>query len=264
MVSERSFHPPPSRWITGFRRISLRRSIKRYRECTLAELHASAFRARIVSTKLEEYMKERRRATRIVQPSWEQFAGIFIRVLEEKDPYTRGHSQRVREYAGLLTRALGWDDFRIWCTETAALLHDIGKVVVDNAILRNQRPQLLPEQWAELIDHPYDGAQMVRGIFPIEVQLGILQHHERMDGKVDAVSYPAYPFGIPGHLINPVARVIAVCDSYDAMTTQRSYNVPVPKQDALRLLREGAGSRHDKDIVKTFIARVAPALTTTA
>jgi HD-GYP domain-containing protein (c-di-GMP phosphodiesterase class II) len=197
---------------------------------------------------------------RIIEPSWRQVVDAFIRVLEEKDPYTRGHSQRVQEYSVLVAKVLGWDEFRVHCTSIASLLHDLGKIIVDRTTLQNQLPTLTPEQLGELANHPYYGAQMVRGLFPPEVVLAILQHHERMDGRVEGVPFPAYPFGLPGRCITPIARVIAVCDTFDALTTHRSYQPAIPKREALTMLQEEAGSRHDARVVRVFVKVVAPRL----
>lgn len=200
---------------------------------------------------------------RIQEPHWRQLATGFLRVLEQKDPYTRGHSQRVHDYANMLAAVLGWDAHLRGCTSVAAILHDIGKVVVERSTINNPFTTLTPQQRDELIDHPYTGAQIVAGLFDEAVTLGILGHHERIDGDVGATTFPAYPFGIKGDKISPIARVIAVVDTFDALTTRRSYNIPVTKAAALRKLEEGAGSRHDAHFVAAFIEEVAPGIEVT-
>ncbi len=196
------------------------------------------------------------RARVVLEPNWRQFVTAFLRVLEEKDPYTRGHSQRVQSYVDLLVSTLGWRPYDRQCASIAALLHDIGKVVVERSTIDNHSPFLTPAQRSELIDHPYHGAQIVAGLFPQPVVLGILQHHERMDGNVEHGTFPAYPFGTPGKDIHPIARCIAICDAFDAMTTKRSYNNPISKSEALALLHRDAGSRFDAGILRMF-ARIA-------
>lgn len=188
----------------------------------------------------------------VLEPDWRKVITAFLRVLEEKDPYTRGHSQRVQSYVDLLASALRWRPYDRQCASIAALLHDIGKVVVERSTIDNHSPFLTPAQRSELIDHPYHGAQIVAGLFPQSVVMGILQHHERMDGKVEQTTFPAYPFGTSGKSIHPIARCIAVCDAFDAMTTKRSYNVPMSKPEAIALLRRDAGSRFDAGIVRVF------------
>ncbi len=197
------------------------------------------------------------------EPDWRQLVIGFLRVLEQKDPYTRGHSQRVRDYAAMLAAALGWDELQRERATVAGLLHDIGKVAVERSTINNPFTLLTAQQREELIDHPYTGAQIVAGLFDEEVTLGILSHHERMDGDVHAATFPAYPLGIKGENISPIARVIAVADTFDAMTTRRAYSVPMGKSEALRTLQEGAGTRHDAHFVDAFIKEVAPRIVVT-
>lgn len=192
----------------------------------------------------------------IQEPGWRMAATVLTRALEVKHPYTHGHSARVQRMAVWTARALGWDAGRISGISTAAVLHDCGKLAVEGATLNNQTPFLTAEQHHELVDHPYAGARMVAGLVSNDVLLGILQHHERMDGKTSGVPYPAYPFGIPGEQIHLFARVITVCDTWDAMTTRRSYNIPFSVVEATRILLQGAGSRHDETIVKIFLEQV--------
>lgn len=192
----------------------------------------------------------------IQEPGWRMTAAVLTRALEVKHPYTHGHSARVQRMAVWVAQALGWDAEQISGISTTAVLHDCGKLAVEGATLNNQTPVLTAEQHHELVDHPYAGARMVAGLVSNDVLLGILQHHERMDGKTSGVPYPAYPLGIPGEQIHLFARVIAVCDTWDAMTTRRSYNVPFSFAEATRILTEGAGSRHDESIVKVFLEQV--------
>lgn len=200
-------------------------------------------------------------ADKLIEPRWQQMVAVFIRILEEKEAYTLGHSLRVRDLAVATARAMKWNGHLLEWTSIAAWLHDIGKIVVDLTTLRNQTLTLTPEQHRDIIDHPYNGAQMVRGIFPRPVQLGILLHHERYDGKVTGVKYPGYPFGWAGKDIHPIARVIAVVDTFDAMTSQRTYNEPLSVAQAIKVLRDGAGTRFDPRVISAFIRSVAPTLT---
>lgn len=197
------------------------------------------------------------------EPTAHHYAAILIEVLERKDPYTRGHAERVRSYVKQLVAELQWDDYMAQCAEIAAQLHDIGKLIVERSTIINANQYLTPQQHAELFDHPYQGAVIVRGHFPDEVMFGILQHHERMDGKTHGVIYPAYPFGIPGEQIHPIAKCIAIADTFDAMTTQRSYNAPRSREDAAALLLQGAGTRHDPEFTRVFVERVIPRIVVT-
>lgn len=200
---------------------------------------------------------------RVFEPTARHYAAILIEVLERKDPYTRGHSERVRSYVKMLVAELGWDDYLAQCAEVSAQLHDIGKLIVERSTIVNANPHLTPQQHAELFDHPYHGAVIIRAHFPDEVMFGILQHHERMDGKTHGVMYPAYPFGIPGEQIHPIAKCIAIADTFDAMTTQRSYNIPRSRDEAASMLLQGAGTRHDEELLRVFVERVIPRIVVT-
>lgn len=195
---------------------------------------------------------------RLKSPNTPAVIGAFMRMLKRKDPYTFDHVQRVQRYVEQLTKALGWDAYLQECASIAALLHDIGKIVVERATLSNALPANVIQR-AELHDHPYEGATTLSGLFPAEVINGILEHHERWDGKVYG-PYPGYPFGRKGEEISPIAQCIAICDCYDAATTQRPYNQVMPKSMALAMIEREAGSKFDPDLVRVFVHRVAPKL----
>ncbi len=177
---------------------------------------------------------------------------VFIRVLEQKHPYTKGHSQRVQALMLRLAKPLHWNAFQTQCASVAALLHDIGKIIVELSTLNNHSHTLTPDEQEELADHPYTGAQMVAGLFPTEVGLGILQHHERWDGQVTG-RHRGYPLGLRGREISPIARAISVIDAYDAMTTKRTYADPMPVSMALERLTAEAGTHFDPKMVNAFV-----------
>jgi len=140
----------------------------------------------------------------------------LIGALEAKDPYTRGHSERVAEYAVLLGQTHGLDARELSELEKAALLHDLGKLALPGSLLRKQ-DKLTDEEWDSIREHPAVGAEMIQRIPPLR-PLGdtVLRHHERLDGS-----------GYPGKLTGPElpleARILAIADSYDAMTSDRPY-----------------------------------------
>lgn len=204
-------------------------------------------------------MLNRQRRSSPNDPRWCQVLGVFIRVLEQKDPYTRGHSQRVQRLVELTMRELGWSPRQRREGSIAALLHDIGKVAVERSTINNQRPTLTPQQAEELTDHPYTGAQMLAGLFPTNIVLGVLNHHERWDGRVWG-EHRGYPLGLRGREISPIARVIAVCDAYDAMTTERAYSVALPRETAAAKLLAESGKHFEPAIVRAFVHRVIPSL----
>jgi len=166
--------------------------------------------------------------------------------LEAKDPYTRGHSERVGAWGGRLATALRLDPGEIETITQAGLLHDIGKIGVPEAVLR-KRAGLAPEEWALMRQHPVIGAQIVA---PFEFFTAgatvIRHHHERVDGS-------GYPDGLTGEAIPIGARIVAVADVYDALTSDRPYRQAMSGADARAFLRAQAGVGLDGEIVDAFV-----------
>ena len=157
---------------------------------------------------------------------------------EMRDPYTAGHQRRVAELAGAVAAELGWSQVRIETLQTAALLLDVGKVVVPAEILA--KPGRLSEVEMNLVrQHAAAGAETVAGIdFEGDVAAAIGQHHERLDGS-------GYPAGLSGDQILPEARVLAVCDVVEAMISHRPYRAALPLEAAMTELENGAGRIYD-------------------
>jgi HD-GYP domain-containing protein (c-di-GMP phosphodiesterase class II) len=169
------------------------------------------------------------------------------RVLEARDPSSRGHTDRVTALARVLAYRLGWDDARIAALDTGARLHDIGKVIVPGAILRKPGP-LDADEIAQIRRHPEVGARLVRPLALSGVSVAcILYHHERWDGR-------GYPFGMRGDEIPLEARVLAVADAYDAMTSFRPYRPALSPADALGEVERCAGSQFDPELARAFAA----------
>src|SRR5208283_2406820 len=136
--------------------------------------------------------------------------------VDAKDHYTYGHSKKVSKYASEIATALGYSKEKITTIQTAGLLHDIGKIGVSDAILGKQSP-LTEEDWQPIHAHPDMGAAIIKNVESLKDCLpGIQYHHERYDGT-------GYPTGLKGENIPLDARILAVADSYDAMTSQRPY-----------------------------------------
>jgi PAS domain S-box-containing protein/putative nucleotidyltransferase with HDIG domain len=159
---------------------------------------------------------------------------------ELRDPYTAGHQRRVAELAGAIAAELGWGEAQIESLRTAALLHDIGKIVVPAEIL--SKPGRLTEIEMQLIrQHAAAGADTVADIdFEGAVAEMIRQHHERLDGS-------GYPAGLKSAQILPEARVLAVADVVEAMSSHRPYRPALPIEEALSEIESGAGTRYDAE-----------------
>lgn len=169
----------------------------------------------------------------------------LINVLEAKDPYTRGHSQRVAEYARMLGEAMQLDPREATQLEYAAILHDIGKLTLPRAILL--KPGKLDADEREMINqHPATGASMIERIPHLKGLSAIIAgHHERFDGA-------GYPVGTMGVDIPRLARMLAVVDSFDAMTTARPYRPPLTLEEALVEIRGCSGTQFDPEVVDVF------------
>lgn len=140
----------------------------------------------------------------------------LVRAVDAKDSYTNGHSARVAKYTRQISKLLGYDDEKADGMYYMALLHDVGKIGVDDAILRKPG-KLTDEEFAAIKAHTVIGSQILSRISSMpELQYGALYHHERWDGR-------GYPKGLKGEEIPEAARIIAVADAYDAMTSNRSY-----------------------------------------
>ncbi|MEU6821916.1 HD-GYP domain-containing protein [Streptomyces atriruber] len=166
----------------------------------------------------------------------------LVQAVDLKDKYTRGHSERVGRASVLIARELGMDAERVEVLRFAGILHDVGKLGVPTRLLRKDGP-LTPEERRIIELHPEYGHEMVRGIgFLGEARAAILHHHERIDGS-------GYPYGLTGPQIPECARVVAVADAFDAMTSTRSYRRARPVEVAVAELNRCAGAQFDPEMV---------------
>ena len=166
--------------------------------------------------------------------------------MHAKDPLTGGHARAVGVFSSLVAEAMGLPPERQEFLFLAGLLHDIGKLAIPDEILKKAGP-LDDKEWAFMKRHPVIAANMINRLQGFSaLHDPILYHHERMDGR-------GYPEQLPGELIPLEARIITVCDSYDAMTRQRCYSRPRSHEDALTELRRCAGSQFDPAIVDIFV-----------
>lgn len=170
----------------------------------------------------------------------------MISALEVKDPYIKGHSDAVARYAVAIAKRLNISPQGIETIEMAALLHDIGKIGIHEDIL-NKSGKLDEEDWKEMEKHPEIGLKILNGVnFPWDIRPVIYHHHERYDGK-------GYPAGIKGKEIPLGARIIAVADSYDSITSERAYRKGLSKKVAIKELERVAGAQLDPEIVGVFV-----------
>ncbi len=171
----------------------------------------------------------------------------MVKTIEAKDPYTKNHSERVTAYSCLLGEKYGLTAPEMRILYYAALLHDIGKIGVPDDILKKQG-KLLPEEYALIKKHPEYGAEIIRDIkFLRSASDIILHHHERWDGL-------GYPFGLKGDKIPLLSRVIAIADTFDAITSDRSYRKGRSFEKAFLIISEERGKQFDPILANAFLS----------
>ena len=166
--------------------------------------------------------------------------------IESRDPYTGGHCHRLAEHASHIATKLALPQQEIEVVRMGAALHDVGKIVVPDAILKKPG-KLTPDEFAIVKQHCYSGGQICKRVpFLMDVYPIVYHHHERWDGQ-------GYPDGLSGERTPTGARIVAVADAYDAMTTDRLYRQAMPQEAAIEILKDGAGSQWDPTVVRVFL-----------
>jgi putative nucleotidyltransferase with HDIG domain len=166
--------------------------------------------------------------------------------VEARDPYTHGHTQRVEEYAVIMARALGCDESEVGAIRRASVLHDIGKIGIEDTILRKQG-RLEPEEELRMQRHPVIGVDMLKGIDFLDPVLTLIRnHHERWDGN-------GYPDQLRADEIPLGARILAVADALDAMTSDRPYRAARTFDYAKTEILKGSATHFDPEVVTAFI-----------
>ena len=209
---------------------------------------------------IESYIARLKKAA---EENRELFLGsirMLAAAIDEKDPYTRGHSDRVAKYSVMIGQQLGLSSADLDRLRISALLHDVGKIGVDDRVLKKPGA-LTAEEFQIMKQHPSKGANIMRPVAQLkDVLPGIELHHEHIDGK-------GYPYGLKGEDIPLMARIIAVCDTLDAMTTNRPYQSAKEIDEALQIIRKVTGSKFDVKVVEALEAvvqsgklRLAPVL----
>ncbi len=166
--------------------------------------------------------------------------------IDEKDPYTQGHSQRVSEFSVAIATELGLDAETIHHIRIGSMLHDIGKIWIPDRILK-KKGKLTANQYQKMKDHPATGEKII-GAVPMlkEESSAILEHHERLDGS-------GYPNGLKGDQISLMGRIVAVADAFDAMTSDRQYRQAMSVEEACQRLLSEAGTHFDPMIIQAIL-----------
>jgi HD-GYP domain-containing protein (c-di-GMP phosphodiesterase class II) len=181
----------------------------------------------------------------------------LVGVIEAKDAYTCGHSDRVALIARRLGQECGLPPAECQDIYLSGLLHDIGKIGVADDVL-TKPGKLTAEEFDQIKAHPATGARLLQGLRPLEKLIpGVLHHHEAIDGS-------GYPCGLEGEQIPLMARVLAVADAFDALTSDRPYRSGMPLDKAEEILRDGAGTQWDATIVAAYFAARDDILATNA
>lgn len=195
-----------------------------------------------MTDRLESYVEDLRRAA---DENRELFLGTvkaLATAIDNKDPYTRGHSERVSRFSIAIAERMNLPEDEIERLRISALLHDVGKIGIDDAILKKPAP-LTAEEFEVMKQHPQRGYRIMSQIPAMKEFLpGMYMHHEAIDGG-------GYPQGLRGDEIPMQARIISVADTFDAMTTDRPYQAAMKLEEALTLIKKYVGKRYDERVV---------------
>ena len=172
------------------------------------------------------------------------FFKVLVYILESKEPYTYGHSERVSFYAETIAQDLSLTAEEKGNLQLATLLHDIGKIGLSNRLL--EKTNLSEDENLDIRRHPIKGVHLIEPLsFPADITSAIRHHHERWDGK-------GYPDGLAGKEIPLLARIIALVDSYDAMTSDRPYRAELDFHNVQEEIVKNSGVQFDPEIVSIF------------
>lgn len=199
-----------------------------------------------------EVRRQRRRAEEELRNAAMETLLAVSTVVEAKDPYTSGHSQRVTEYALKVARRMGLPEAELQTLCIAGLLHDVGKVGIPDAVL-NKPSRLTRSEWQMMYSHPVESASVAEKVAAFRDAVpAIRHHHELWNGT-------GYPDGLKGEEIPLLARLLTVADWYEAMTSDRPYRSALSKEEALAELSNNAGLKLDPRVVEAFLGLVAEA-----
>jgi len=184
---------------------------------------------------------------------YQELEGMFFQTaesladaIEKRDPYTGGHTQRVTSYSMAIAKHLQLNPSEKKCLKIAAVLHDVGKIGIEDHILRKPEP-LNSEEYNTIKGHARMGAEILEHIRQLrDIVPGVKYHHEQMNGS-------GYPDGLKGEEMPIIARIVAVADTYDAMTTDRPYRRALTRETAIGELKRCSGIQFDREVVEAFI-----------
>ena len=199
----------------------------------------------IMSEELEQFVEDLKRAAEENRALFMNSIQMIAGAVDEKDPYTRGHSDRVTKYSVLLATELGLSEQEVDKIRIAAQLHDVGKIGIEDAVLKKPGA-LTPDEYEIMKTHTSKGANILRPVEHLKDMLpGIELHHESLDGR-------GYPYGLKGDQIPLMARVITVADTFDAMTTNRPYQAAMETEYVVKRIRSMAGTKFDPRVVASL------------
>lgn len=199
----------------------------------------------IVKSNLKRFIEQKKRDEIII----EQIMQTFVNFMEAKDPSTMGHSLRVAQYSRLIAQKLGFSEEECYQVHCIALMHDSGKLYIPDEIL-SKPGKLTEEEYEAMKKHTVYGKEILRDFTAIEnMGTGALSHHERYDGK-------GYPNGLAGEEIPVIARIICVCDSFDAMNSRRCYRNNLSREVIIGELQNNKGKQFDPNIVDCLMSLI--------
>ena len=200
-----------------------------------------------MSQELEQFVEDLKRAAEENRALFLGSIQMLAGAVDEKDPYTRGHSDRVTRYSLMIGKELNLDAAFMETLQISAQLHDVGKIGIEDRILKKPGA-LTAEEFEVMKTHTTKGANILRPVTQLAEMLpGIELHHEALDGR-------GYPYGLKGEQIPLLARVIAVADTFDALTTNRPYQHAHTPEEALKIIQNLAGKRLDPETVAALMA----------
>ncbi len=201
----------------------------------------------LMTAEIRSFINKLRKAA---EENKEMFMGTIrslAAAIDAKDPYTRGHSERVSHYAEMIARTMRLSEKEVEVVRIGALMHDVGKIGIEDKILGKAGP-LDEDEFEIMKTHPSKGAIIIEPVGPLQEMIPAMKfHHENIDGS-------GYPQGLSGEDIPLYAKIVAVADTFDAMTTNRPYQKAMEITYVFERMRSFVGKKFDKEIVDALIA----------